>query len=453
MIDASQTDPSRSDQDARPQASLVKRVYRLVPLRIRELISPPVYAICGILDAVRPKVWSVAGDGQGGPMRVCLETSTPLSMTYISELIFGPSREACNLGRTWVWRLQKLPKAAYGSSLLFSEFDARFLRWMRPGGGVAIPSWVVGEAVLPRGAEERNSKGAKNRRRSILHNSLEFDVTRDPGHFDDFYDNMYLPYIKDRFGDGAGITPRGRLRKMFDDGELLRVKRNGEYLAGMLIDYQGDSAGLRIIGVRDGNWAHVQAGAIAALYEFSLNHLERRGCLRVKLFRSRAFLQDGVLRAKRRLSQRIVGIDPRMFTLRVLTDSPATRRFLEGAPFIFERLGKLRGAVFVACGTELTVETLGEINRKYFHSGMSELIVFQFTQRPGVEDGEPKSLVGPVLADEDAQERSHSVRYRKLPRVEWEDLICGLGATCIAQAVAIIPRSTGQDANALAQEN
>jgi len=58
-------------------------------------------------------------------------------------------------------------------------------------------------------------------------------------------------------------------------------------------------------GVRGGNREYVQAGAVAALYEFALRHAEEKGCRKVKFYRSRAFLQDGALRFKRTLSQEL----------------------------------------------------------------------------------------------------------------------------------------------------
>jgi predicted RNA-binding Zn-ribbon protein involved in translation (DUF1610 family) len=431
-----------------------KKIYRALPKGLRVFISPVTYYFYGLLNSLKPQVWSVTGVVQGSqlPISVCLFTAKDQSRSYFSKLIFGPSARTRYLGRTWVWNTQKVPKAASDSSLVFSEIDAPYLKLLRGGCGIIIPAWVFGEAELPRSLRERQRQSAKDTLRKIRQHSLEFEISHDQRHFDDFYDNMYVAYIKQRHGGSAYVVPRKRVQKSFDKGDLLLVKKQGEYIAGIIITYEGSCACLLWLGVRDGNWDYVRDGAIVASYEFSLRHAEEKGCRKVKLYRSRAFLQDGPLRFKRKLSQRIVEPDHNKFLLRILSDSHATRAFLENTPFMFERFGELHGAVFVNGDTPLTLQALREINKEHFHAGMSKLVVFQFSPLTMAGESGFAAALSPELSANNSTDPSDSLRYKQLPRADWTDMIWGLGCTGIGQAVAVYPQDEDRTARLQAKE-
>ena len=251
---------------------------------------------------------------------------------------------------------------------------------------------------------------------------------------------MHVPHASQHFGEGMHVYPRIDAQADFEKGELLLVRKQGEYISGLLITYKDSCMCLRILGVRDGNREYVRDGAIAALYEFALRHAEEEGCRKVKFYRSRAFLQDGVLRFKRTLSQRIVTPDRHKFLLRIVSESAASRAFLENSPFIFERYGKLHGAVFLNGETPLTLAALRKINKEHFHPVMSQLVVFQFS--PEMTNGEAgaSSVLIPELAAHHPTDPSDPLRYEQLSNAEWTDLIRGLECTGIRQAVAIYPK-------------
>ncbi len=101
------------------------------------------------------------------------------------------------------------------------------------------------------------------------------------------------------------------------------------------------------LGVLDGNRELVDAGVLAATYEFSLQHLEKNGFRSVSLGQTQAFLNDGVLQFKRRFGHTISGTTEHKYVARILSDTPAARAFLKSNPLIFQLSDGLRGAVFV----------------------------------------------------------------------------------------------------------
>jgi len=422
--------------------SFGKAVYLAVPKRLRLIASPVTFFLHWLLNSVRPQVWSVVGDLKGTrlPLSICMYSTTAQFRSYASNLVLDPSYCSIYLGRSWVWNTHKPLKASSAGSVMLSEIDAPLTKLLRAGCGVSIPAWVHGEVALPRSKRKKERHTSNYLRSKIRKLSLEVEISHDQRRFDDFYDNMYVPYARHRFGESAQVAPRAGAQADFQKGELLLVRKQNEYISGQIIRYKGTSACLRWLGVRDGNFDYVRDGAIAALYEFALQHAEEKGCRKVKFYKSRAFLDDGVLRFKRTMSQRIAEADDCKSLLRIESASPAARAFLESSPFIFERFGQLHGAVFLNDEAPLTVEVLRKMNKQYFHAGMFQLVVFQFA--PELTNGESGAAPGltPEVAANDLTDPSDVFCYKELTRAEWTDLIQGIGCAGIGRAFAIYPK-------------
>jgi hypothetical protein len=330
------------------------------------------------LRMLRVELWLVEGEEKNG--------RTPLSLlcgvkgqekTYLLRLMFADGYRQRRIGRFWLWNLPKVirRKGADGSmaALEVAESQRGFLRG---DGYFFIPMWVQGEVDLPR--DKAALRRVNGDLRRIRRHALQFEVTSDPQKFNNFYHNMYLPYVTATFGDCAGITPYRHEKHFFRTGELLLIKNQEGSIAGQVIQYTENGPILRDVGIRDGNRAYVQQGAACALYHFGFKHLESQGRTGAWLGWSRPWLGDGVLRFKRKWGQRIsdsysCGSE---FALRILSPSPATSAFLCNNPFLFKRDGLLYGAVFVPADQPLTPVSIRRIAKDFFHPGMTRLFVF-----------------------------------------------------------------------------
>ena len=143
-----------------------------------------------------------------------------------------------------------------------------------------------------------------------------------------------------------------------------------------MIVYDEDGPRLWSAGVRDGDRRYVKQGALAASYYFSFQHLAEKGFDSVSLGLSRAFLNDGVLRYKRKWSQRLVSALPFAIALKVVAETPGCESFLRNNPFIFERAGELCGAVFLTDEGPLTAKEVKRLKREYLYDGLSQLVLF-----------------------------------------------------------------------------
>ena len=409
-----------------------KNLYHALPPRLRNAADPFVISY-RLLRRLRPEVWIVTGEEQGShlPLSVCIYAATSQDKNYLFELIFGSTFQACYLGRTWLWNVfRTIPQEASGCSMVFAEVHQSHLELIGPG-GMVIPTWMSAEINLPRPRSVMKSNSVLCDLRKIRDNALECGITRDEQRFDDFYQNMYLPYVKGRYGNCALLPSREILKSQLDDGNLILVKKKGEYISGMLLNYGGARPSLRVLGVRDGNRDLVRDGAISAAFEFSLEHLETKGCRKVNPGPSRAFLHDGVLRFKRKWSQTISPSMAGKFLMKVTYDTAATRAFLQNNPFIFERFGQLRGAVFLNGGSPPAPGVFQEMSKEHFHSGLSELIVCCFAPSGGAPGQETELNPG-------------AVPHRHLSPADRAHLIGGLGSIAVGTTIAIHWKSDSQ---------
>ena len=417
---------------------LGKALYRAVPTRVRTFLYP-IATNAVLLRRLRPEIWVLAGEEKSThlPLSVCLYAATQEYKRNLQSLIFESCRETY-LGRGWLWNAFKgLPEAARECSVVVAEVHERHLKWAGENAGMVIPAWISGYAPLPRGPAVMRKLSIKDVLRRIKQHQLSYEVTRDPKSFDDFYHKMYVPYSKARFGERAFISSRDKVKALFDRGEILMVKMGGESIVGQMLVYEReDFAYMPLLGVLDANREYVAAGAVAASYEFALQHLEKSGYRRVSLGQTQAFLNDGVLQFKRRYGHIVVGTTEHKYIARVWSDTPESRAFLKSNPLIFQRNDGLRGLVFVD-GEQPTAEMLAGFYKRYFHPGLVELlVVFLAAVSAGAgasrREDEAVELAPPVMGPS-----KNGAEYRSLTKAEYGPLIGQLGPLPIADVIAI----------------
>jgi hypothetical protein len=330
------------------------------------------------LRLLRVELWLVEGEEKN--------SRAPLSLlcgvrgrekTYLLRLMFADGYRQHCIGRFWLWNLPKVIRCKGADcSMAVLEVSDSQRRFLRGDDYFFLPMWVQGDVDLPR--DKVALRRVKEDLRRIRRHALDFEVTTDPRKFDDFYHHMYLPSVTKSFGDCAFVTLYRHEKHFFRAGELLLVNNQEGSIAGIVLQYTEKGPILRDSGIRDGNRAYVQRSASSALYHFGFQHLESKEHKGAWLGWSRPWLNDGVLRFKRKWGQRISdsyswGSE---FALRILTPTAATTAFLCSNPFIFRRDGLLYGAVFVPADMPLTPENIRRIDKDLFHPGMTRLFVY-----------------------------------------------------------------------------
>ncbi len=383
-------------QEGNTLRRLAKAIYGRIPAPLRRMLGPLVYCY-RMYEELRPKFWIAESSGRddGVSVAVLCVAGTWDRSFVLGEVLGEGYRERC-VGRTWLWNLPNVwADAGADCCAAVIRVRAAFRRLLGPAKWLRIPAWVDGEVDLPLAPQVLASGNVKKDLRKIQKYEMTFEVTRDIEKFDDFYQHMFVPHIARAHGRGARIWPREFVLEHFRDGELLLVNKEGQSIAGGVISYAETVPLLALMGVRDGNRQFVREGAIGARYHFTFRHLEEKGFSKVALGRSRAFLDNGVLRYKKKLGIRLVGPTEGYFYLRVPRDSEASRALLKDNPLIFESDGSLYGAVFLETeGHPLSGEDLRRLRREYLYEGLSRIRIVT------LDSSGQTAPVSPELADE-----------------------------------------------------
>jgi hypothetical protein len=306
--------------------------------------------------------------------------------SYLLDLAFGDSYRKHHAGRVWLWSLSRAVKEkGHGCALALIGVRGPYLRFVKLADSFLIPTWVRGEVDIPVGSSVLRNASVKSDIRQIRKHQFHFSITKDPRHFREFYHRMYVPYISAAHGRGAFIRPYEAMKREFDHCELLLVMKEGQSIAGILLTYEKPTPRLWSLGVRDADRRHVKEGAVTALFYFSFMHLEKNGYRVANVGLTRPFLDDGVLRYKKKWGVRIVGTSADWFVLKVLSNTPGACGFVGSHPFIFRNGDDLSGAIFVDSASASPPQELQRIYQRYSIPGVAKLGLYRVGKAGAVE--------------------------------------------------------------------
>ena len=317
---------------------------------------------------------------------------------FLTKLAFDNSYKEDYIGKTWLWRIFKTVKArGHACSLMVAEAPKSSLVLFGKKKCFYVPFWVTGEVDISADISSliRNKRSLKSDLGRIKKNNLHFELTNEPAQFDNFYHNIYLPYITKRFGNRAVIVTYDFMKREFRNCDLLLVKKEKEYISGILLAYTKNGARLWSLGVKDGNSDYIKDGAIGAIFYFSILHLKEKGYKKVDFGGSRAFLKDGVLWSKKKRGQKIVGTHKIGFLIKPLSKTPAVEGFFLNNPFIYVHENRFNGAIFAEAGRSFSKEDFQRFYKDYYLNGMSKLFIYRF----GESGSRTQEIVPPEFSD------------------------------------------------------
>lgn len=357
-----------------------KTIYRTLPSFIR-LTFWPIEKIYYLLSVLRVDFWILQGNEMTSKQKLdILYAGNEENRHFLTTLAFDSSFTETYVGKAWLWNIPEILKEkAPRNSIVIAEVPKTFRKSFKKRNYLYIPSWVDGE-VDAFSATKSDSLLTDLRR--IKRNKLSFEVTHDLNQFHNFYYKMHLPYIKEAFGNKAVILGYEFMKSEFGKhglyNDLLLVKKQQEYVAGMLMGYSKKGVYLHPLGVKDGNFDYVKEGAIGALFYFPLIYSKEKGYKKVNFGLTRAFLKDGVFQFKKKRGMQVIGTSNKGFALKPLSLSTAVKGFLVNNPFLYMDETGFKGAVFIDNHQSLSEEDVGRIYKDYYLPGMSKLFIYRF---------------------------------------------------------------------------
>ena len=377
---------------------ILYRIYDGLPQRIKVFIHPvgPAFYFLKraffVASQFRLSVYLLRGKEKwGGGNLTTLILGDERGLLYLSDLLYSEKPIKESLGKVFIWRIKSrlnlnLPRV----DLIFVKMDGFCSRFLTRCGFMVIPEWtlfLLDLSKLFQGAWKlsKNKNLSETLRRIRKHN-YSCEVTQDPSKFEYFYHQMYLPYATKRFKELTVLTGFRDMERIFKKGQLLLVKRGDDYVSGNIMRIDGDTVFAPYSGITEGKMEYLKAGALTALYYFTIIWAKEMGCKWLDFGHCRSFLRDGVFNYKKqwgmmiRMSARLGAI----LGMKVCNFHQGVRNFLEKNPFIFIDQKKLKGMILVEQNRPLTLEEAQSLIKTYSITGLDCLVILSdqgFTQQ------------------------------------------------------------------------
>jgi hypothetical protein len=215
---------------------------------------------------------------------------------YIIERLCGDDVKITRIKRIYAWELKKFTK---GQDTVLIDMYKYFTRFFDDG--FLIPSLVNQVLDIDKPIDDAIKIDKNNLKRIRKYN---YEISNDHEDLKFFYEKMYVPYAKIRYGDYAHIESFNNIEKIFKNGGLIIfVTLDGKRVSADLDQMIDDTYFLRKGGILDDSF--IKKGALVAAYYFSILMAKEKNAKIVDLGRSRPFLLDGVLRHKNHWGSRI----------------------------------------------------------------------------------------------------------------------------------------------------
>jgi hypothetical protein len=340
-------------------------------------------AIVPVIRRLRRKTWLIRGHELVTQQVTCITFfGDEIDRHFWAHKIFGDKYEEIFIGRKWLWEFTRLSKyRSEDISLTIADIPGFMFKIIGGKDDFYIPLWVFGKAdfqILM--AMLNNSKlytSLSSDVRKIQSNQFHYEVSRKEEDFKEFYYELYHPFITKRWDNRAFLGRYDLRHQSFKKGELLFVKYGDERIAASLFTYSDQEAELIAVGIRQDGTDYVHMGAMSALYYFGFKHLMEKGYLRVNLGGSRAFLNDGVLRYKKKWGLRITTGGWLGYLLRIRSKDAAIDSWLINNPFICKRSESLCGAVFLPPSQAMDDDAVKKLFNRYYYPGLDSICFYQ----------------------------------------------------------------------------
>jgi hypothetical protein len=358
-----------------------KRIYHKNRLLLH-FIFWPVEKIYWLVSVLRLDLWIIMGEEILSKQKFAIiYAGSEENRHFMNKLAFECTYSEKYFGKTWLWEIPKKVKAKiHDCSLIVTEVPKAFRILFKKKNYLFIPGWIEGEVDI---SDENfthinKNSSVKSDIRRIRKNKLNFEITNELQQFQNFYYHMYVPHISKTHGNTAFIIDYDSLKNKFKNGDLLLIKNEKEFIAGMMLIYPKNKAHLLYLGIKDGNLNYVRDGAIGALFYFSIVYLREKDYKNVSFDLSRAFLKDGVLQYKKKWGMQIVSTVKMGFRIKILSKTGGAKRFFLNNPLIYMDKKNYNGAIFVENDKSLSQEDIKMIYKDYYIKGISKLFIYRF---------------------------------------------------------------------------
>jgi len=329
----------------------IKKIHKNIPSNIREFYMPLVekilYGIQWCMNFLYPSVTIFEGFEKNSkfPLTFAYIGSAfhkenaydPQLEQYWSQICLCDGYRRQDMGRHFIWDiLVFLKNLPFKCDFFLIEEDLLSSRCFHTVPGFKTPHWINLEIDITPPIEELFGTQRREIPRKIRKNNLSYLMANDKKSFDDFYYNMFLPYISTKHAATADITSYQEMFRIFSRGGLILIKKGDEAVAGGLLEFVGQQVRARRLGVREGKMEYVQDGVLGALYYFPAVEMKKKGFTSLLTGGARPHFSNGVFKHKLLLGAQMVK-EKRLpcLYLGLLNNSVSVKHLLTNNSFIF----------------------------------------------------------------------------------------------------------------------
>ena len=194
--------------------------------------------------------------------------------------------------------------------------------------------------------------GFTNTKRLITKYHLQYEIKDSKEAQQEFYHEMYLPYIKLRHGNKSRIVNFEGVFPEHIPFSIIFIKQNGQSIAGGVVLYREKRVSFAFLGIKNNVTTAVANSAIGAAYYFLRMEMHQKGIEKLHLGGSPPMLSEGLTRYKMRMLAQIDKTTPYktsdLYSCMLIKDTKGIRDFLSTGPFVFEnRNGKSACSLWV----------------------------------------------------------------------------------------------------------
>lgn len=222
---------------------------------------------------------------------------------YLVNLIFGTVKSTESLGSLYYWSLNHFFKQTISSDdmLVLCCIDT-YLGEKVLGQYLRVPEFVGmrWEITHDKAISDRARRSQKKNILSVKKGGFKWETGHSIEDFEEFYQDFYSPYAKQKFKKDASIRSYWRLRNLMRQGGILWTLLEKRKVCGTLFSIRDGTFFAIATGtlLREGSAKY--NGALASVYLFSLQYTRTQGISVIDLGVCLPSLQHGILLHKKR---------------------------------------------------------------------------------------------------------------------------------------------------------
>jgi hypothetical protein len=351
------------------------------PLLQRAIIAPLLANKESIRSLLRPffDVYEFQGQNQAGTLTASY-IGTNTSLRFLRKKLFEGDSTKTKVGQIPIWQIHKLAHLP-DCDVVIIEAGKQLVNRLPWEKAMVLPSYVHMQVDI-RGpwadVRKRFGKGALDDLRLTRKYGYTYRVTHSWQDFDQFYDEMYVPTMKDRHGEYNSPMSKSVAFAYFSRGILLLLEKHGKSIAGGISCPQQKMLKYVLMGILNADARLIKEGAIGALTNLSMQWANREGFETFNFLVTEPYLNSGIFQWKRKWGSRVTipVSDNKRIWIKIRRHTSAVAQFLKENPaIIVDTDDALHGLIITDNPTDVRAEDKEEWQKKYATPGLNSLLI------------------------------------------------------------------------------